>query len=98
MTPEGRIVCHIKKVITAHGGAVRKVSWEGRVGAPDLLIMIGGRHWFIECKAPGESPRPSQLREFSIMENIGGCRVEVIDSVDSFALWWSRVQQLQVLK
>lgn len=98
MTPEGRIVCYIKKVITAHGGAVRKVSWEGRAGAPDLLIMIGGRHWFIECKAPGESPRPSQTREFSIMEHLGGCRVEVIDSVDAFALWWSRVQQLQVLK
>ena len=98
MTPEGRIVCHIKKTVTAAGGAVRKVSWEGRAGAPDLLIMIGGRHWFIECKAPGESPRPSQTREFSIMENVGGCCVEVIDSVDAFALWWSRVQQLQVLK
>lgn len=98
MTPEGRIVCHIKKTVTSAGGAVRKVSWEGRAGAPDLLIMIGGRHWFIECKAPGESPRPSQTREFSIMKNVGGCCVEVIDSVDAFALWWSRVQQLQVLK
>lgn len=98
MTPEGRIVCHIKKTVTSAGGAVRKVSWEGRAGAPDLLIMIGGRHWFIECKAPGESPRPSQTREFSIMEHLGGCCVEVIDSVDAFALWWSRVQQLQVLK
>ena len=98
MTPEGRIVAYIKKTVTTAGGAVRKVSWEGRAGAPDLLLMIGGRHGFIECKAPGESPRPSQLREFSIMEHLGGCCVEVIDSVDAFALWWSRVQQLQVLK
>lgn len=98
MTPEGRIVCHIKKTVTSAGGAVRKVSWEGRVGAPDLLIMIGGRHWFIECKAPGESPRPSQLREFSIMEHLGGCRILVINSKQDFDNWWIRVQQLQVLK
>lgn len=98
MTPEGRIVAHIKKIVTASGGAVRKVSWEGRIGAPDLLILAGGRHWWVECKAPGKSPRPSQVREFAALECLGGCRVMVFSSADEFDYWWSRVQQLQVLK
>lgn len=93
MTPEGRLVTHIKKAVNASGGAVRKCSWEGRVGAPDLFIMYAGCHWFVECKAPGERPRVSQLREFSALRDLGGCVVLVFDNADQFDAWWHNARR-----
>lgn len=93
MTPEGRLVAHIKKAVNASGGAVRKCSWEGRIGAPDLLIMLGGAHWFVECKAPGERPRVSQVREFALMRDLGGCAVLVFDDAGEFDAWFHGIRR-----
>lgn len=84
MTPEGKVVAAIRKRVKALGGQVRKCSWEARAGAPDLLIMIQGAHFWIECKAPGEKPRLVQNREIAIMRQVGGCSVCVCDSVEAF--------------
>ena len=84
MTPEGKIAAAIRGRIKAMGGQVRKCSWEARAGAPDLLIMIRGSHFWIECKAPGEKPRRVQNREIAIMRQAGGCSVYVCDSAESF--------------
>ena len=83
MTPEGKLVAYIRRRVRELGGACRKCSWEGHAGAPDLLIMLRGRHFWIECKAPGESPRPIQLREHDVMRESGGCIVYVADSRES---------------
>lgn len=91
MTPEGRLVAQIKAAVVSAGGLVRKCSWEGRIGAPDLLIMIRGHHYWIECKAPGERPRVAQLREIFRMRSVGGCEVFVFDSVDAFRDWLEEV-------
>lgn len=64
MTPEAKVVQRIKALVKSYGGEVRKVEWSGRRGAPDLLVLMPGRHFFLEVKAPGEKPRPEQLREF----------------------------------
>lgn len=77
-TPEGQLVAHIKKVVKAAGGEVRKCEWAGRVGAPDLFIMYKGRHFWVECKAPGEGVRPTQEREIEKMR-AAGCTVFVAD-------------------
>ena len=53
MTPEGALSDRLKRRIKAAGGQYRKIEWSAHHGAPDLLIMIGGRHFFIEMKAPG---------------------------------------------
>ena len=45
--------------------------------------MLWGRHFWIECKAPGESPRALQLREHDVMRETGGCIVYVADCPDS---------------
>lgn len=84
MTPEGKIVAAIRKRVKALGGQVRKCSWEARTGAPDLLIMVQGSHFWIECKAPGEKPRLVQNREIAIMRQVGGCSVYVCDSAEAF--------------
>lgn len=77
---ERDIVAYIKKRVAEIGGIYRKVSWEGRSDAPDYLIMCGGLHLFVEAKAPGEKPRPSQAREFSAMLNHGGLAVTVVST------------------
>lgn len=82
MTPEGKLVAYIRRRVREIGGETRKCSWEGHTGAPDLLIMLRGRHFWIECKASGEKPRPAQLREHRAMRETGGCIVYVADSAE----------------
>lgn len=74
MTPEGKVVALIKQRITEAGGAVRKCSWEGRRGAPDLLILLPGLHAWVEVKSGTGRPKPHQLREHRLLME-SGCRV-----------------------
>lgn len=71
MTPEAKVVQRIKTLVKSYGGGVRKVEWSGRRGAPDLLVLMPGRHFFVEVKAPGEKPRPEQLREHERLRAAG---------------------------
>ncbi len=80
-TPEGRIVSKFLARCKALGLDVRKCAWEGRRGAPDRFVMVNGRHYWIEFKAPGQKLREHQEREIKRMER-AGCRVFVIDSED----------------
>jgi hypothetical protein len=84
---ERDIAAYLTKRVTEIGGIYRKVSWEGRSDAPDYLVMVGGAHFFIETKAPGEKPRPSQIREFTKMFDYGGITTRVVSTfweVDDF--------------
>lgn len=77
---ERDIAAYLRKRVTEIGGIYRKVSWEGRADAPDYLIMAGKIHIFVETKAPGKQPRPSQLREFVAMLNHGGLAVVIVST------------------
>lgn len=64
------------------GGITYKLSPIGRVNKPDRLVMLpGGKVIFVECKRPGEKPRPGQIREHERLRKLG-FRVEVLDSHD----------------
>lgn len=74
------------------GGECRKVTWQGRRGAPDRLVMRAPEDsaWpyprpamfvWVELKAPGVKPEPHQLREHERMRRMGQ-RVVVIDSIE----------------
>lgn len=89
---ERDVEAHLVKRVKELGGAVRKVQWIGRVGAPDRLVMFPvtaqkfidgmyGTTLWVELKAPGQKPRPSQLREHRRMREMGQ-RVVVIDSIE----------------
>lgn len=84
MTPEGKIVAYLLRECKVHGFAVRKLSYEGRVGAPDRLILAYGAAAFVEVKAPGETPRPEQLREIALLNKSGlfACCVSSKEDVD----------------
>ena len=86
-TKERDIAEYLKKRVAEYGGIYRKLSYEGRADAPDYLVMIGGAHFFVETKAPGEKPRPSQTREFTKMFDYGGIITRVVATfyeVDDF--------------
>lgn len=82
---------HLVKRVKELGGEVRKVTWIGRRGAPDRLVMLPPEYngdWeqdaatiWVELKAPGVEPEDYQLREHTRMRALGQ-RVEVIDSLE----------------
>jgi len=89
---EREIEAHLVARVKALGGEVRKVSWIGRRGAPDRLVMLPpgivvypgpefGYAIWVELKAPGVKPPAYQLREHARMRGMGQ-RVVVIDSTD----------------
>jgi hypothetical protein len=70
----------VKRVKELNGG-VRKVRWVSCRGAPDRFVMLPGAAVWVELKAPGEKPKPHQLREHERMR-AAGQRVEVISSFE----------------
>ena len=88
---ESKIEAHLVKCVKKLGGEVRKVSWIGRRGAPDRLVMLPwldgfapnaySRTVWVELKAPGKKAEPHQLREHKRMLAMGQ-RVVVIDSIE----------------
>ena len=81
-TPEGRVSTALRHAVISLGGEIRKVQWQGRVGAPDWMAMLFGGAVFVETKAPGEVPRRSQMVEFSRISRASGIPVLVIDRAE----------------
>lgn len=81
-TPEGRVSAALRQAVIYYGGEIRKVLWQGRVGAPDWLVMLCGSAIFVETKAPGEVPRRSQIVEFRRIYRASGIPVLVIDRAE----------------
>ncbi|QHJ79670.1 MAG: hypothetical protein [Caudoviricetes sp.] len=97
LTPEGKIVAYAKKRLKEEGCLVRKMAYEGRRGAPDMLVLVPYPEiWhgdalmvssrckvlFIEFKKDETTePEPHQLAEHRRMRAAGG-DVRVIGSTD----------------
>ena len=81
-TPEGRVSAALRQAVIRYNGEIRKVQWQGRVGAPDWLVMMNGGALFVETKAPGEVPRRSQMVEFRRISRASGIPVLVIDRAE----------------
>lgn len=81
-TPEGRIQKYAKEQFEAIGGLVRKMAFEGRRAATDLLVILpGGIVWFVEVKKDENTkPDPHQLREHERMRK-RGANVFVVGSL-----------------
>lgn len=70
------------------GGMAYKFVSPGHIGVPDRLVLypvpperrrlIAEHVYFVEVKAPGKKPRPSQVREHKRLRDMG-FNVEVID-------------------
>lgn len=70
------------KAVRQSGGLALKFVSPGMAGVPDrLLLFMGGKVAFCELKAPGQRPRPLQLRRIAQLRALG-FKVFVIDSVE----------------
>lgn len=79
---ESLIEINLIKEVEKRGGITYKLPPLGRINKPDRLVMLpGGKIIFVECKAPGEKPRPGQIREHEKLKKIG-FYVVVLDSYD----------------
>lgn len=68
--------------IERRGGKARKFISPGWAGVPDrLVLMPGGRMWFVELKRPGAKPRPLQVRRAEELEALG-FQVWVVSNLD----------------
>jgi len=67
------------KAVKQAGGIAPKFTSPGMAGMPDRLVILPGRPTaYVELKAPGENPRPIQLRRHHQLRALG-CHVHVID-------------------
>jgi hypothetical protein len=80
---ESDVEKYFVKQCEAQGWGVRKLKWIGRGDAPDRVVMMNypRRTVWVELKAPGEKPRPSQAKEHGWMVSKGQ-DVHVIDTVE----------------
>jgi len=68
---ESQIEDYLHARTKAVGGDYRRVSWIGRNGANDDLILLPGRHMLVECKKPGKVATPAQTREHDRLRAAG---------------------------
>lgn len=65
----------------AGGKAVKFIS-PSFAGMPDRLVLLGdGKMSFVEVKAPGQKPRPLQLKRHAMLRRLG-YRVFVLDAIE----------------
>ena len=83
MTPEGKIVAHLVTRCRQLGLHQRKLSYEGRRGAPDRMVIAPHAIGFIEVKRPGGKPSPEQIREINKLSGKPGVIALVVDSVQA---------------
>lgn len=81
-TPEGAVQKYGQEQLKKRGCLVRKISYEGRRGCPDHLVLVPGRVFrnamlcssvlFIEYKRDENTePEPHQVREHERMRAVG---------------------------
>lgn len=88
LTIEADIERYFKVTGERLGCKVLKFVSPGEAAVPDRLVLFpGGRHEFVECKAPGKKPRPLQVREFELFASLGH-PVAVIDSKEKADEYW----------
>lgn len=86
MTPEGIIQTYAQEQLKKRGCLVRKISYEGRRGCPDLLVLVPStwhlkrmevtgepaKTLFLEIKKDEQTkPEPHQQREHERMRAVG---------------------------
>lgn len=76
----------LKKKIKSLGGWCIKLLPYLISGLPDRLVLLpGGRLYFIELKAPGKKPRPTQEVVIKKLRGLG-FEVLIIDSLETIDL------------
>lgn len=90
-TPEGRLRDKIRdkiKKLRRQGVRIWGKKYHGspmaQAGVPDFMVIIEGRHFFVECKAKDKDLTPLQAKVKRDIEDAGGlvCVVRDMDEFD----------------
>lgn len=88
-TIERDVEARFRRMAKRCGGWALKLVSPGNSGMPDrVAILPNGELRLVELKAPGEKPRPLQVRMFSRLAKRGH-PVTVIDSLEGVDEFWS---------
>ena len=68
---ESKVEEYLHDRIKALGGEYRRLSWIGRRGANDDLVLLPGRHMLVECKRPKKGAEDHQAREHERLRAAG---------------------------
>ena len=79
---EKEIQHHLVMETRKAGGMAVKLVSPSFSGMPDRLVLLGdGKMGFVEVKAPGQKPRPLQLKRHAMLRRLG-CQVFVLDDME----------------
>ena len=93
---ENTVEGYLRKKVGAVRGKCYKFVCPGQVGAPDrICVFPGGRVYFVETKAPGGKPRPTQLMFHRELAELG-VTVRVIDTREKVRAFIGEVMQSDV--
>lgn len=69
---ESKVESHLCKEAKKRGGVALKFVSPGMNGVPDRIVLLpNGKMGFVELKAPGEKPRPLQIKRMRGLEKLG---------------------------
>lgn len=84
---ESVIEAYLVKRVKEAGGIAYKFKSPQRANVPDRIVLLpGGKVFFVELKAPGQKPTAGQIREIDRLAELGRI-VRVFDSkelIDDF--------------
>ena len=82
---EKQIEQRLVKAVKARGGMCPKLVSPGTDGMPDRMVLLPDSHMgFVEVKAPGQKPRPLQLRRHEQLRELG-YKVSVLDDPEQIS-------------
>ena len=82
------------KAVKAEGGMCPKLVSPGTDGMPDRMVLLPEAHiGFVEVKAPGEKPRPLQVRRHEQLRELG-FQVSVLDDPEQIPGILKEVQDI----
>lgn len=69
---ESKVESHLREEAKKRGGVALKFVSPGMNGVPDRIVLLpNGKMGFVELKAPGEKPRPLQIKRMRSIERLG---------------------------
>lgn len=69
---ESKVELHLREEAKKRGGVALKFVSPGMNGVPDRIVLLpNGKMGFVELKAPGEKPRPLQIKRMRSLERLG---------------------------
>lgn len=91
---ETNVENYLKDEVAKIGGRCKKFVSPGSRGEPDqIVLMPGGRIWFVELKAPGKEARPQQVKRHKELMALG-LEVLVLDTKEKVARFVASIREV----